>query len=44
VFQLFALARPLQLAGPLTRKALLAALPGGGVLARGELVGTYERR
>jgi len=44
VFQLFALAQPLQLAGPLTKKALRAALSGGGVLARGELVGTYERR
>jgi len=44
VFQLFALAQPLQLAGPLTKKALRAALSGGCVLARGELVGTYERR
>jgi Raf kinase inhibitor-like YbhB/YbcL family protein len=44
VFQLFALAQPLRLAGPPTKKTLRAALSGGGVLARGELVGTYERR
>jgi len=43
VFQLFALQQPLRLAGPPTKKALRAALSGGGVLARGELVGTYER-
>ena len=43
VFQLFALQQPLRLAGPPTKKALRAALAGGGVLARGELVGTYER-
>jgi hypothetical protein len=44
VFQLFALAQPLRLPEPPTKKALRAALSGGGVLARGELVGTYERR
>jgi len=43
VFQLFALQQPMRLAEPPTKKALRAALSGGGVLARGELVGTYER-
>jgi Raf kinase inhibitor-like YbhB/YbcL family protein len=42
-FQVFALARPLALASPPTKKALHAAL-ADRVLARGELVGTYERR
>lgn len=43
VFQLFALARPLSLAGE-ADLATLAAAMAGTVLARGKLVGTYERK
>jgi Raf kinase inhibitor-like YbhB/YbcL family protein len=43
VFQLFALAQPLGLTAPPTKKVLLQAM-AGRVLARGELIGTYERR
>lgn len=41
-FQLFALARPLDLDGTPGRSALLAAMKGQ-VLAKGALIGTYER-
>jgi Raf kinase inhibitor-like YbhB/YbcL family protein len=42
-FQLFALDRPLDLEGTPGRSALLAAMKGH-VLAKGVLIGTYERR
>jgi Raf kinase inhibitor-like YbhB/YbcL family protein len=42
VFQVYALARPLELAGTPGRGALLYAMRGH-VLAKGALIGTYER-
>lgn len=42
VFQLFALAAPLPLSAPPTKKILMQVMPGR-VLARAELTGTYER-